>query len=361
MRSIVFSTGLRYAALLLLVTDLAGGAPPLHAQAQAAPGSKSPEQLIHVNEHDIPWSDDRAHSSSMRWRTLLGTGGYFGEGLPNQDLYFRQGEMEPGAVYAEHSHPSPEAWFFISGRAKWKVDGETFIAEPGSAVYLKPNAVSSLEIISKEKADIVRINWGISCDRNVLTHKKYIFLGDKELPQTPRSRLPRWDYAADTTRHPISGDSNLDTPQAATSTVQLKVLNYHDVRWPEPYVSKTGVIFPWHWITLVGDAGGGWGRGLPNEDILFGVGESGSTGIYDSHKHDVPEFYYVISGRIDFTVDGQQFTAEPGELVYLKPWAVHRLVTVSKATAVSLWADWGVNCDRSVLRAPYKSPATAQK
>jgi len=35
MRTIVFSTGLRYAALLLLVTDLSGGSPPAHAQEQA--------------------------------------------------------------------------------------------------------------------------------------------------------------------------------------------------------------------------------------------------------------------------------------------------------------------------------------
>lgn len=325
--------------------------------------SKASDELVHVNQNDVPWSGaaDGSLSNAIRWRILLGTGGYFGEGLPNEDLYFRQGEMGPGAIYPDHAHPSPEAWYFISGRAKWKVDGETFIAEPGSAVYLRPNAVSSLQIISKDKADIVRINWGVNCDRSVLTHKKYIFVGDKELPQTPRSHLPRWDYTGDTTRHPITGDSNLDTPLSPSSSVHLKILNYHDVRWPEPYVSTTGFIFPWHWVTLVGDAGGGWGRGLPNEDVLFGVGEAGSTGIYDSHKHDVPEFYYVISGRIDFTVDGHQFTAEPGELVYLKPWAIHRLVTVSKATAVSLWADWGINCDRSVLKQPYKILAAVPK
>ena len=34
MKSIVFSTGLRYAALLLLVTDLSGGSPPALAQQQ---------------------------------------------------------------------------------------------------------------------------------------------------------------------------------------------------------------------------------------------------------------------------------------------------------------------------------------
>lgn len=324
-----------------------------HDQSQAA------ERSIHVNQNDVPWSSaaDGAFSKNMRWRTLLGTGGYFGEGLPDEDLYLRQGEMDPGAKYPEHQGPSPEAWYFISGRAKWKVDGEELFAEPGSAVYLKPNAVSSLEIVSKDKADIVRVNWGINCDRRVLTDKKYIFLGNKNWPQTPRSRLPQWDYTGDTTRHPVTGNSNLDTPASPGSSVYLKVLNYHDVRWPGSH-DASGSIYPLRWITLVGDVrmahGGGWGDGLPNEDILFGVGEHGSTSVYDFHKHDVPEFYYVVSGSLAVTVDGRKFIAGPGELIYHKPWAVHRSVGASKATTVTLWADWGVQCDRSVLKKPYK-------
>ena len=42
MRTIVFSTGLRYAALLLLVTDLSGGSPPAHAQEQATATESGP-------------------------------------------------------------------------------------------------------------------------------------------------------------------------------------------------------------------------------------------------------------------------------------------------------------------------------
>src|ERR1700724_3743073 len=43
MKSIVFSTGLRYAALLLLVTDLSGGSPPALAQQQTDTTATSPE------------------------------------------------------------------------------------------------------------------------------------------------------------------------------------------------------------------------------------------------------------------------------------------------------------------------------
>jgi outer membrane receptor protein involved in Fe transport len=43
MKSIIFSTGLRYAALLLLVTDLSGGSPPARAQVAPAAGESGGE------------------------------------------------------------------------------------------------------------------------------------------------------------------------------------------------------------------------------------------------------------------------------------------------------------------------------
>ncbi len=50
MKSIIFSTGLRYAALLLLVTDLSGGSPPAFAQQQQAttpaPSGEAMETII---------------------------------------------------------------------------------------------------------------------------------------------------------------------------------------------------------------------------------------------------------------------------------------------------------------------------
>lgn len=307
----------------------------------------------HINQNDIPWSaDDGPLSEVMRWRTLLGTGGYFGEGLANEDLYVRQGEMGPGAIYPDHQHPSAEAWYFISGRAKWTVDGEEFYAEPGSAVYLKPNSVRSVEIVSKDKADIVRVNWGTDCDRTVLTDKQYIFVGNRNYPQVARSRLPVWDYTGDTTRQPVDGTSNLAPALSPTSSVHLKHINYYDVRWPgRPDTAKASPI---RWKTLVGDIAAAWGAGLPNKDVLFGVGELGSAAVYDSHKHDVPEFYYIISGRVLKNIDGEEFIAEPGELIYHKPWATHRSNVVSKDSAVIMWADWGIKCDRSSLKQPYK-------
>jgi quercetin dioxygenase-like cupin family protein len=103
--------------------------------------------------------DIRRMDEVMRWKTLVGTGGRFGEGLPDPDIAFGIGEMGPGAIYPPHRHPSPELYYFAAGSARWVVDGETFVATPGSTVYMKPNAVHSLEVVSDEKAVIVWADW----------------------------------------------------------------------------------------------------------------------------------------------------------------------------------------------------------
>ena len=72
---------------LLLLTLL-----PVHAQDSRAPSS---EHLKHVNFYDLPWTGDPGIPLShvARWKTLLGSGGILGEGLPDKDMYIRQGEM----------------------------------------------------------------------------------------------------------------------------------------------------------------------------------------------------------------------------------------------------------------------------
>ena len=337
---------------------------PLAGSAQDA-GETPGESQKHVNYYDLPWTNDPGIplAEVARWRTLLGTGGAFGEGLPDKDLYIRQGEMGPGAIYPDHQHPSAEFWYFIAGRAKWTVDGEEFEVEPGSAVYLQPNSIRSVEIISKDKAVIARGNWGVNCNRDILfntsnsgqpgsveENRGYVWAGEHTYatyPQPEKARLPVWEYGD--SRRPVEGSkSNLALPASATSEVHLKHLNLHDLRFPP---DPTGVR---HWITLVGSGSDSWGTGLPNNEILWGVGELGSGGIYDDHHHAWPEMYHFVSGRAIITVDGDEFEAEPGEMIYHKPWAMHRSEIISAEKAVVMWANWTVECDRSVLSDPYK-------
>ena len=161
------------------------------------------ESAVHLNEHDVPWpelvavdeasipeelraraQEMRRMQEVMRWKTLVGTGGRFGEALPDPDIGFGIGELGPGAIYPAHRHPSPELYYFMSGSARWNVDGEEFIATPGSAVYMKPNSVHSLEIISEEKAVVVWADWSPNGDMEAM-QGGYELLG--HVPEQPDS------------------------------------------------------------------------------------------------------------------------------------------------------------------------------
>ena len=151
------------------------------SSGQQATDSRS---SVHLNEHDVPWpprisrdsadidpvvtEDYQRMSEVMRWKTLVGTGGRFGEGLPDPDIGFGVGELGPGAIYPAHRHPSPELYYFVSGSARWNVDGEEFIATPGSTVYMKPYAVHSIEIISDETAIVVWADWSPNGDMEAM-------------------------------------------------------------------------------------------------------------------------------------------------------------------------------------------------
>ena len=48
-----------------------------------------------------------------------------------------------------------------------EVDGERFEAGPGSLVYMKPNAVHQLEVISDERIVVVWADWAPDGDKSV--------------------------------------------------------------------------------------------------------------------------------------------------------------------------------------------------
>ena len=46
--------------------------------------------------------------------------------------------------------------------------GKTFLAEPGSLIHMKPNAIHSLEVVSDERLFVVWADWAPNWDRSVL-------------------------------------------------------------------------------------------------------------------------------------------------------------------------------------------------
>ncbi|MCH8086692.1 MAG: cupin domain-containing protein [Chloroflexi bacterium] len=68
--------------------------------------------------------------------------------------------LDPGATYPSHSHPAPEIYYFLKGRAECTWGDETFIAEPGTVVYTPPNLPHSMRNIGDDPVEAVIFWWG---------------------------------------------------------------------------------------------------------------------------------------------------------------------------------------------------------
>ena len=118
---------------------------------------------VHVNGSSVPWKAPPTSylgsefSAAFRYKTLIG-----GAQAPvrGQGVLFGEAEWAPGAVYVGHAHPAPEIYYVISGEAEWTVDGQTFKATAGTAIFTKPNAVHRMVNTGKENLKTVWMWWG---------------------------------------------------------------------------------------------------------------------------------------------------------------------------------------------------------
>ena len=97
------------------------------------------------------------------------------------------------------------------------------------------------------------------------------------------------------------------------------------------------------WKMLIG------GEAIPEPDVRFGVLEIAPHAIYPGHEHPSPELYYVISGRAQWTVGEQTFTADAGTAVYTPPNTLHRMVNLGDEVLRTIWFWWAPGGKRDVL------------
>tara|TARA_Y100000294_G_scaffold28961_1_gene24390 strand:- start:86 stop:601 length:516 start_codon:yes stop_codon:yes gene_type:complete len=122
---------------------------------------------VHINANTAPWDPMPDYAvedygvffakKSARFNTLIGDGSY---PVRAKNVYFGVFELAPGAIYVGHKHSSPEIYYVISGEAEWTVDGKSFQAESGSAIYHKPNAVHRMVNIGSTKLRTLWMWWG---------------------------------------------------------------------------------------------------------------------------------------------------------------------------------------------------------
>jgi mannose-6-phosphate isomerase-like protein (cupin superfamily) len=102
------------------------------------------------------------------------------------------------------------------------------------------------------------------------------------------------------------------------------------------------------YMPLIGGKYENW-RGIPQEDVLFGMLELAPGGYYPGHHHPAPEIYYVLSGEAKWTVGDQTFTAKPGEAIYHPALKMHRMVNMGKEPLRVLYVWWKPNGNKGAF------------
>lgn len=113
------------------------------------------------------------------------------------------------------------------------------------------------------------------------------------------------------------------------------------------------------WKTLVGGEEGGQ---IDEADVRFGLWELAPRAIYQAHRHDVPEIYYVTAGRAQWTVGEETRDVGPGAVIRTPPGAVHRMVNLGDEAVTALWFWWAPEGRREVFSGNYEftEPAPEQ-
>jgi len=85
-----------------------------------------------------------------------------GEPLPGwHDRYFHSETMsfayydvDAGASIHEHFHPDEEVWHILEGTLEVTINGEIFVAGPGTAAIVPPNAFHAVKAMTDAKVII---------------------------------------------------------------------------------------------------------------------------------------------------------------------------------------------------------------
>lgn len=125
------------------------------------------DSSTHVNASQVTWDPQPnlpdVLKEVVRWKTLVGT-----DTIPQQDFSFGELELAPRAIYPGHLHPAPEMYYVLEGRVEWTVGDETFIAEPGTALYTPPNTMHRMVNLGDNVARAVWAWWAPGGDGSVM-------------------------------------------------------------------------------------------------------------------------------------------------------------------------------------------------
>ena len=132
---------------------------------------------------------------------------------------------------------------------------------------------------------------------------------------------------------------------APTLAAESAFLNESEVSW------KVNAFDVSRWKTL---GGGNEGGQLPEADVQFGRWQLAPGATYHAHRHEVPEIYYIISGKAEWTVGTEVRRVSQGATILTEPGQVHKMVNVTDEPVDALWFWWAPDGRREVFSGEYE-------
>lgn len=303
------------------------------------------------------------------------------------DLEIHQLLLGPGAILPLHADGAPGAWVVIGGRGRIRVGDQASRVTTGSTIKLEPWVARSIEVAPSEPLRIVWIRWAPGGDQRYVDagyyltganqHRQpaqasfedgYLFWGPVDEAFGPVEPV-RVAMSASTSPAVSSARASWDRARARDETPLYPGVSVfgHESRipWLSPETLKAGGFFfsdDLGSLLEVADKMISIARhkaifraSRPDGRWDFNFSESawGPRSTYVEHSHVIPEFYYVLSGPVNYGVDGEIHRSQPGDILFNNSYAPHLAQGIVDGLVFrSFSSTFAPNGDRSVFERP---------
>lgn len=305
------------------------------------------------------------------------------------DLEILEVVLGPGALLPAHAEGAPGVLLVLDGEADVTVDEESWRVTPGAKVKLEPYAVRRLRASAQGPTKVLWIRWAPRGDVRYITAGYYL-TGANQHVQPAQAHIPLdfefWGAVNDNTplepwTLPAADADTYVTQQRAALTAELERLGEDELKlYPEVAVFGHESATPWldidairnsnfMWAEDILSTGGlldRWSQVVRMEGLFqarhadgswdFNISQQawGSGSRYVEHSHSIPEFYYMLSGRVEHWNGDRRYDAEPGDVFMTNSFQNHESrVRPDGEIWRSYGATWAPNGDRSVFDRPH--------
>ena len=212
--------------------------------------------------------------------------------------------FEPGfdsypRIHSHHWHT--EVFLILSGRMQRTVNGETRVMGPGSMVYIPPNSTHATKVVGNETAEAIMIYAPAGYEKNYFRRGA---LTEEQL-QNEDVILQMMELA-----DVVPADEN-------ESTGELQVISNHVF-----YDAGSSTVY--ERTTMLSE----FMLTAEQSDGRFSIVRETFKPGFDSyrfaHKHEWhSELFFVLSGQMQWTVNGETRVIGPGDMIYIPPQSPH--------------------------------------